>query len=72
MHGQRVTFYIYNTISIIIIALLSLFSRSWNQSPANDGKSNCGGINIQGKMSDASCNSKQGYICDIDLPGMIE
>ncbi|XP_045190924.2 macrophage mannose receptor 1-like [Mercenaria mercenaria] len=37
----------------------------WNLSPTNDGQSNCAGINIQGKMEDRNCDSKQGFICKI-------
>ena len=36
---------------------------SWNQSPVQDGHSECAGINVQGKMEDISCYSRQGYIC---------
>ncbi|XP_053376223.1 C-type mannose receptor 2-like [Mercenaria mercenaria] len=41
----------------------------WNQSPANDGYNNCGGINAAGTMSDVGCNSTQGFICNVELNG---
>lgn len=47
--------------------LANISKITWNSSPANDGQSNCGGINLKGKMSDISCNSRQGYICNIEL-----
>lgn len=42
-----------------------IHSSKWNQSPANDGVANCAGVNVQGKIADLSCGTKQGYICKI-------
>ena len=36
---------------------------TWNQSPVNDGVSNCAGLNIQSNLSDFGCASRQGFIC---------
>ena len=56
----------YSSLKYVVLYNFS----TWNSSPTNDGQSNCGGINLQGKMSDISCNSRQGYICNIELsPG---
>ena len=46
-----------------------IFHRRWNQSPANDGQSTCGAVNIQGKLADLSCNAREGYICQYQSPG---
>lgn len=43
--------------------IFCLLHRIWNKSPANDGQSNCGAINIQGKLADLNCKAEEGYIC---------
>ncbi|XP_045188655.2 macrophage mannose receptor 1-like [Mercenaria mercenaria] len=40
----------------------------WNQSPANDGQSKCGAVNIQGKLADLNCKAREGYICHYHSP----
>ncbi|KAK3595855.1 hypothetical protein CHS0354_014678 [Potamilus streckersoni] len=39
----------------------------WNISPQNDGISNCAGVNIQGKIEDTDCKSRQSYICEAPM-----
>ncbi|KAH3891696.1 macrophage mannose receptor 1-like [Dreissena polymorpha] len=39
----------------------------WTPVPANDTLNNCGGLNALATMEDADCNSRQGYICNIEL-----
>ncbi|XP_060569254.1 macrophage mannose receptor 1-like [Ruditapes philippinarum] len=41
----------------------------WNQSPANDGQSTCGAVNIQGKLADLNCKANEGYICQYPSSG---
>ncbi|XP_052772266.1 C-type mannose receptor 2-like isoform X2 [Mya arenaria] len=41
----------------------------WNQSPANDGQSTCGSVNVQGKLADLTCQAREGFVCKVATTG---